>query len=78
MSHSVCRSVGGSILVQTLDGPADIARMSAQVAYDSMDLLQAAHTMSGVELALWDLLDRVRRELVWKLLGYKKSEAKVP
>ncbi len=27
-----------------------------------MDLLQAAHTMSGVEMALWDLLGRARGE----------------
>jgi L-alanine-DL-glutamate epimerase-like enolase superfamily enzyme len=78
MSHGVCRPVGGSILGQTLGSPADIARMSAQVAYDSMDLLQAAHTMSGVEMALWDLLGRARGEPVWKLLGYERSEPKVP
>src|SRR6187402_1386145 len=52
MSHGVCRPVGASILGQTLNGPDDIARISKQVAYDSMDLLQAAHTMSGVEMAM--------------------------
>jgi L-alanine-DL-glutamate epimerase-like enolase superfamily enzyme len=78
MSHGVCRPVGASILGQTLEGPADIGRMSAQVAYDSMDLLQAAHTMSGVEMAMWDLLGRARQEPVWKLLGYPESHPKVP
>jgi len=78
MSHGVCRPVGASILGQTLAGPADIARMSAQVAYDSMDLLQAAHTLSGVEMAMWDLLGHARQEPVWKLLGYKASHPKVP
>ena len=78
MSHGVCRPVGASILGQTLAGPADIARMSAQVAYDSMDLLQAAHTLSGVEMAMWDLLGHARQEPVWKLLGYKASHSKVP
>src|SRR5262245_11738767 len=78
MSHGVCRPVGASILGQTLAGPADIARMSAQVAYDSMDLLQAAHTLSGVEMAMWDLLGRARQEPVWKLLGQKASHPKVP
>ncbi len=48
------------------------------VAYDSMDLLQAAHTLSGVEMAMWDLLGRARQEPVWKLLGYKASHPKVP
>ncbi|MCX7326403.1 MAG: mandelate racemase/muconate lactonizing enzyme family protein [Hyphomicrobiales bacterium] len=78
MSHGVCRPVQDSILGQNLATPADIARMSAQVAYDSMDLLQAAHTMSGVEMALWDLLGRARGEPVWSLLGYKTSFPKVP
>jgi L-alanine-DL-glutamate epimerase-like enolase superfamily enzyme len=78
MSHGVCRPVGASILGQTLEGPADIARMSAAVAYDSMDLLQAAHTMSGVEMALWDLLGKAHSAPVWRLLGYQKSEPKVP
>ena len=66
MSHGVCRPVGASVLGQPLDGPADIARMSAAVAYDSMDLLQAAHTLSGVEMALWDLLGKARGEPVWR------------
>ena len=78
MSHGVCRPVGASILGQTLDGPADIGRMSAQVAYDSMDLLQAAHTLSGVEMAMWDLIGRARQEPVWKLLGYRDSHPKLP
>ncbi|MFN8995858.1 MAG: mandelate racemase/muconate lactonizing enzyme family protein, partial [Pseudomonadota bacterium] len=73
-----CRPVQDSILGQNLATPADIARMSVQVAYDSMDLLQAAHTMSGVEMALWDLLGRARGEPVWSLLGYKTSFPKVP
>ncbi len=72
MSHGVCRPVGDSVLGQTLDSPADIARIAARVAYDSMDLLQAPHTLSGVEMALWDLLGKSRREPVWRLLGYRK------
>lgn len=78
MSHGVCRPVGASVLGERLDSPADIARMSARVAYDSMDLLQAAHTMSGVEMAMWDLLGRAKGEPVWSLLGYKRSHAKTP
>ncbi|MHB2168600.1 mandelate racemase/muconate lactonizing enzyme family protein [Alsobacter sp. R-9] len=78
MSHGVCRPVQDSVLGQTLDGPADIARMAALVEYDSMDLLQAAHTFSGVEMAMWDLLGQARGEPVWKLLGYKASHGKVP
>ncbi len=78
MSHGVCRPVGASVLGQTLDGPEDIRRMAAAVEYDSMDLLQAAHTWSGVEMALWDLLGRARETPVWRLLGYTASHKKLP
>src|SRR5215207_7178842 len=47
MSHGVGRPVSASVLGRTLSGPADIAGMAAAVEYDSMDLLQAAHTWSG-------------------------------
>jgi L-alanine-DL-glutamate epimerase-like enolase superfamily enzyme len=78
MSHGVCRPVGASVLGEIVEGPADIARIAARVRYESMDLLQAAHTFSGVEMALWDLLGRVRGEPVWRLLGYPRSEPKLP
>ena len=76
MSHGVCRPVSASVLGETLDSPADIARIGARVAYDSMDLLQAPHTFSGVEMALWDLLGKKTSEPVWRLLGYRRSFAK--
>jgi L-alanine-DL-glutamate epimerase-like enolase superfamily enzyme len=78
MSHGVCRPVADSVLGRTLDGPRDIARIAAAVEYDSMDLLQAAHTFSGVEIALWDLLGRSRSEPIWRMLGYEASHRKVP
>src|ERR1700761_2688004 len=51
MSHGVCRPVSDSVLGQPIDEPDDIARIAARVGYDSMDLLQAPHTWSGVEMA---------------------------
>ena len=36
-----------------------------------MDLLQAPHTFSGIEMALWDLMGKKYNEPVWSLLGYK-------
>jgi L-alanine-DL-glutamate epimerase-like enolase superfamily enzyme len=78
MSHGACRPVSASVLDQRIDEPADIARMAAAVELDSMDLLQAAHTWSGIEMALWDLLGKVRGEPVWKLLGYARTEKKLP
>ena len=78
MSHGVCRPVGASVLGASLEGPDSIAAMAAAVAYDSMDLLQAAHTWSGVEMALWDLLGQIRGEPVWRMLGYQTSHPKTP
>ena len=69
MSHGVCRPVAASVLGAPIDTPDDIARIAARVEYDSMDLLQAPHTWSGVEMALWDLLGRVRGEPVWRMLA---------
>jgi L-alanine-DL-glutamate epimerase-like enolase superfamily enzyme len=78
MSHGACRPVADSVLGQTVEDPADIARIAALVDVQSMDLLQAAHTWSGVEIALWDLLGKRRGEPVWKLLGYPAAFAKTP
>ncbi|MDP1731445.1 MAG: mandelate racemase/muconate lactonizing enzyme family protein [Devosia sp.] len=78
MSHGACRPVSDSVLGQTLDGPDDIWRMAVAVAYNSMDLLQAAHTWSGIEMAMWDLLGKARGVPAWKLLGYERSYPKVP
>ena len=78
MSHGACRPVGASVLGAPLNEPADIARIAAQVAYDSMDLLQAPHTLSGVETAMWDLLGKAKGEPVYRLLGYDKAHKKTP
>jgi L-alanine-DL-glutamate epimerase-like enolase superfamily enzyme len=78
MSHGVCQPVAASVLGETIESPADIARIAAAVAYNSMDLLQAPHTFSGIEMALWDLLGRARGEPVWRLLGYRASHRKTP
>jgi L-alanine-DL-glutamate epimerase-like enolase superfamily enzyme len=77
-SHGVCQPVSASILGEQVNTPADISRLSQLVARNSMDLLQAAHTWSGVEIALWDLLGRKLEQPVWKLLGYTTNFAKVP
>ena len=78
MSHGACRPVGASVLGQRLEGPEDIARIAAQIELDSMDLLQAPHTWSGVEIALWDLLGKAREQPVWQILGYRESFRKLP
>jgi L-alanine-DL-glutamate epimerase-like enolase superfamily enzyme len=78
MSHGACRPVSASVLGATLDGPDDIKRMAATIEYNSMDLLQAAHTWSGIEMALWDVLGKVRGVPAWKLLGYDRTYPKTP
>ncbi len=78
MSHGACQPVSASVLGAPLDGPEDIARIGTRVARDSMDLLQAQHTLSGIEMALWDILGKARGQPVWQLLGYARSEPKVP
>ena len=77
-SHGVCRPVADPVLGKRLSEPADIGRLSAEVAYNSMDLLQAAHTFSGIEMALWDVLGKARGEPVWRMLGYSHSHPKTP
>lgn len=78
MSHGACLPVSESVLGRQLDGPADVDAIAQDVAYNSMDLLQAAHTFSGIEMAMWDALGKARGEPVWKLLGYSASHAKTP
>jgi L-alanine-DL-glutamate epimerase-like enolase superfamily enzyme len=78
MSHGACRPVADSVLGAKLDDPADIARIAARVDYDSMDLLQAPHTLSGVEMAMWDLLGKAKGESVYRLLGYPRAHKKTP
>lgn len=77
-SHGACRPLAESVLGETLDGIADIARISAQVHRNSFDLLQADHTLSGIEMALWDLMGKRLGEPVWRLIGYRQAFPKLP
>jgi L-alanine-DL-glutamate epimerase-like enolase superfamily enzyme len=78
MSHGICRPVGDSVLGRELSAPNDIASMALDVEYNSMDLLQAPHVWSGVEMALWDLLGKHRGQPVWQLIGYPRAYPKRP
>ncbi len=78
MSHSACKPVQASVLGQPLNDVADIRRINNLVRTNCLDLLQADHTLSGIDIALWDLLGRYKQEPVWKLLGYRQSYAKTP
>ena len=78
MSHSACKPVQDSVRGQTVGTPEDIERIGNLVRRNSFDLLQADHTLSGIDIALWDLLGRKRGEPVYRLLGYDKAYPKVP
>ncbi len=77
MSHSACKPIRDSVLGQRLETPADIARVHATVRANSFDLLQTDHTLSGIDIALWDLLGRRRQEPVYRLLGQRRAHSKL-
>ena len=72
MSHSACHPVLDSVLGQRLDSVADITRIADEVRARSLDLLQTDHALSGIEIALWDLLGKTRKLPVYELLGGAK------
>jgi L-alanine-DL-glutamate epimerase-like enolase superfamily enzyme len=78
MSHSACKPVRDSVLGQTLDGVDDVDRIGDLVRANSMDLLQANHTLSGIDIAMWDLLGRRYETPVYELLGYVSAEPRQP
>lgn len=73
MSHSACKPVSASVLGRSIEGPDDIRALTRVVRRQSFDLLQADHTLAGVDMALWDLLGRRRGEPAWKLLGWPRA-----
>ena len=77
MSHSACKPLSASVLGQRLDDPEDIRRINALVRANSFDLLQADHTLSGIDIALWDLLGKKFGEPVHRLLGSKRAFPKI-
>ncbi|MFI5124480.1 MAG: mandelate racemase/muconate lactonizing enzyme family protein [Chitinophagales bacterium] len=78
MSHSACKPVKDSVEGKQINDVEDIYRISRSVQEHSQDLLQANHTLSGIDIALWDLLGKRLSEPVYKLLGYKKAHPKLP
>ncbi len=78
MSHSACKPLKQSVEGMPINGVDDIHRISLAVHENSSDLLQANHTLSGIDIALWDLLGKHLQEPVYKLLGYKKTYPKLP
>lgn len=78
MSHNACKPVKYSVEGKQLNDADDIQKISLSVHENSLDLLQANHTLSGIDIALWDLLGKKLGAPVYKLLGYKKAFPKIP
>lgn len=78
MSHSACKPLKHALEGMSIESVEDIYRISASVHENSLDLLQANHTLSGIDIALWDILGKKLNEPVYKLLGYKKPYPKLP
>src|SRR3954469_11342294 len=72
MSHSACKPVRDSVLGQELETAEDIARIGDHVRDQSLDLLQTDHTLSGIDIAMWDLLGKARQVPSYSLLGIKR------
>jgi L-alanine-DL-glutamate epimerase-like enolase superfamily enzyme len=78
MSHHVCKPVSASVLGERIECVEDILHIHQQVRENSMDLLQTDHTLSGIDVALWDLLGKVQGRPVYDLLGYRQVYPKTP
>jgi L-alanine-DL-glutamate epimerase-like enolase superfamily enzyme len=77
MSHSACKNVLSSVVGQRLERVDDIARIGEAVRANSLDLLQADHALSGIDIALWDLLGRREGVPVYALMG-QRAHPKLP
>lgn len=78
MSHRACKPLKYSLEGRNINDVQDIWKISEAIHENSMDLLQADHTLSGINIALWDLLGKLLNEPVYRLLGYKKAYPKLP
>src|SRR5580700_5903491 len=77
-SHGVCKPAITSVLGAEINTPADIRRINAEVRRLGLDLLQIDHILSGIDVALWDLLARSREIPVYQLLGDTVAYPKLP
>jgi L-alanine-DL-glutamate epimerase-like enolase superfamily enzyme len=78
MSHAACRPVRDALLGEKLESPDDIRRINRSVRTLGLDIAQTDHTLSGIDVALWDLLGKARREPIYRLLGYPRAFPKTP
>lgn len=72
MSHSACKPLMSTVLGYEVNTPDDIRQLTFLVRRNSFDLLQTDHTLSGIDMALWDALGKKTGRPAWSLLGYEK------
>jgi L-alanine-DL-glutamate epimerase-like enolase superfamily enzyme len=77
-SHGACQPVSSAVLGAKLDSVKDIKDINNNVREAGLDLLQTDHTLSGIDIALWDLLARKEKIPVWVLMGAKLNLPKLP
>ncbi len=77
MSHFGCKPLQATVPGTRIDRPEDIFALTCRVRRNSFDLLQADHTLSGIDMALWDALGKKTGRPVWSLLGYERSYPKI-
>lgn len=78
MSHSACKPVLESVRGQRLDTLDDVRRIGALVRANSYDQLQSAHTLSGIDIAMCDLLGKRYQVPTYELLGFPSASPKSP
>jgi len=69
ISHSACQPILASVIGADLDGPDSIRSIHKLVRGNGMDLLQTDHALSGIDIALWDLIGKRESTPIWGILG---------
>ena len=77
MSHSGCKPVSWAMEGVSVTSPADIFNINKRIHENCFDLLQADHILSGIDIALWDLLGKYKQEPVFSLIGYSRLYPKL-
>lgn len=77
-SHGACQPVSTAVLGAQINSVKDIKIINNNVREAGLDLLQTDHTLSGIDIALWDLLARKEKLPVWALMEAKVNLPKLP
>jgi L-alanine-DL-glutamate epimerase-like enolase superfamily enzyme len=75
MSHGNIINITESLLGETLDSVADVARLHAKVLRNGLDIQQVHHAYAAADIALWDLLGKQLGQPVWRLLDGPQAVA---